>query len=98
MGKPAYRTRGLSRSTQFFRGSHAGVTCILGPHLGDDAIELVLRPGKCLSRLFGELKVAWTVDLNIRVMAPSQPGHVFRRSYGRNAQSETGQQSDINLK
>jgi hypothetical protein len=49
MGKPAYRTRGLSRSTQFFRGTHAGVTCILGPHLDDDAIELVLRGGGGLS-------------------------------------------------
>ena len=95
MGKPAYRTRGLSRSTQFFRSTHAGVTCILGPHLGDDAIELVLRLGKCLSRLFGELKGCVDGRSEHRGDSPSQPGHVFRRSYGGNAQSETGQRSSF---
>ena len=91
IGKPAYRTRGLSRSAQFFRGSHAGVICILGPHLGDDAIDLVLRLGKCLSRLPGELIGRADGRSEHRGDRPSEPRHIFRRSYGGNAESETGQ-------
>ncbi len=93
IGQSADRTRGLSRSAQFFRSAHAGVACILGPHLGDDAIDLVVRLGECLPRLPGELIGCTDGRSEHRGDRPGQPGNVFRCSYRGDAQSETRQKS-----
>ena len=77
IGKSAYRTRGLSRDAQFFRGPHAGVACILGPHLGDDVIDLVLRLGKRLSRFPGELTGRADGRSEHRGDRPSEPRTYF---------------------
>src|ERR1700723_3594274 len=90
-GAPAPVRWDLSRSAQFFHGPRAEMTGVLGPHLGDDAIDLVLRLGKCLSRLPGELIGRADGRSEHRGNRPSEPRHIFRRCYGGNAESETGQ-------
>jgi hypothetical protein len=83
----------LSRSAQFFSGSHAGVTGILGPQFGDDVVNPVLRLGKCLPRFFGEVGGGADGRFEHRGNRPGQRGRVVWHSYSGNAQSETGQKS-----